>query len=50
MERVKIFLTRPDPTDQPVSNRPGRPFFLQEIFVHCSMHITKNFQIGEGHG
>ena len=30
----------------PVSDRPGRPVFLQKIFVHCSMHQMKNFQKG----
>ena len=29
---------------QLVSDRPVRPFFLQKVFVHCSMHLMKNFQ------
>ena len=24
----------------------GRPVFLQKVFVHCSMHLMKNFQKG----
>ena len=33
---------------QPVSDRPGWPFFLQKDFVHWSMYLMKNFQKG-GH-
>ena len=29
---------------QPISDRPGRPVFLQKVFVYCSMHLMKNFQ------
>ena len=54
MEPVKIFPTRPVNfkimAGRPVSDRPGRPVFLQEVFVHCSMYLTKNFQTGGGMG
>ena len=34
------------PAGRPVSDRPGRPVFLQKVFVHCSMYLMKNFQKG----
>ena len=37
------------PAGQPVSDRPGRPVFLQKVFVHCSIYPMKNFPKG-GHG
>ena len=46
MEPVRMFSTLPDryaskstPVDRPVDR-----FFLQKVFVHCSMHLMKNFQ------
>ena len=56
MEPVRIFSTRPvnfkiyagwppaRPAGRPVSDRPGRSFFLQKVFVHSSLHLMKNFQ------
>ena len=35
---------------RPVSDRPGRPVFLQKVFVPCSMYLMKNFQKGGGMG
>ena len=54
MEPIWIFWTRPVnfkiiagwPASRLVSNRPGRPVFLQKVFVHCSMYLMKNFQKG----
>ena len=51
MEPVRIFSTQPInfkiyagwPANRSVSKRPGRPFFSQKIFVHCSMYLMKNF-------
>ena len=58
-EPVRIFSTRPDRyisksspvdrSDRPVSDRAGRPVFLQKVFVYCSMYLMKNFRNGE-HG
>ena len=58
MEPIRIFSTRPVnfkisagwPAVRPVSDRPGRPVFLQKVFVHWSMYLMKNFQKGGGHG
>ena len=55
MEPVRIFSTRPVNfkiiAGRPVSDWPGRPFFLQKVFVHCSTYLMKNFQKkGRGHG
>ena len=54
MEPVRIFSTRPVNfkliAGWPVSDRPGRPVFLQKVFVHCSMYLMKNFQKGRGRG
>ena len=58
MEPIKIFSTRPVnfkiiagwPAGQPVSDRPGRPVFLQKVFVHCSMYVMKIFQKRGGMG
>ena len=50
MEPVRIFSTRPVNfkiyAGRPVSDRPGRPVFLQKIFVHSSMRLIKNFKRG----
>ena len=36
------------PAGWPVSDRPGRPFFLRKVFLHYSMYLMKNFQKGGG--
>ena len=54
MEAVRIFSTRPINfkiiASWPVSDRPGRTFFLQKVFLHYSMYLMKNFQKGGGMG
>ena len=58
MEPVRIFSTRPDrqiskssPVNRPVDRfltGPVDRFFLQKVFVYCSMYLMKNFQKGVG--
>ena len=54
MELVRIFSTRRVNfkiiAGLPVSDRPGRPVFLQKVFVHCSTYLMQNFQKGGGMG
>ena len=56
MEPVKIFSTRPDrlisksmPVDRFLTG-PVDLFFLRKVFVHFSMHLTKNVSKGGGMG